>query len=385
MDRAALVRESAQFRAGGRHAVPPGDASRHHVARRGGVRRRRVRCEDKVAIAEALCAVGLRRIELFLTVPGWLEVVRQYMARRLPAALYVTWQPGRVERALDLGVRHVMVWYRQRRVSARRPQARPDRASGRGPGFRRAGQSGRLHVNFFMPESTRTTLEQLRDAVQAAERAGADAVTLVDSQGIARPAAIAYLVRKLTEWIHVPVEVHCHNDFGLAVANVLAAYEAGASVLHTAVNGLGYRAGNSSLDEVAVSLRTLYGADPGIALDRLPWLADLVQRLTGRANGYFKPVVGAGAFSYEQWGAMSALERRGPAGRLPLRARDGRPQPAPGRRQVERPGGRRAEASGAGDERVGRSTAGHLPTRRHDRPGSTATTRRRRVSGRRVR
>ena len=209
--------------------------------------------EDKLAIAEALCAVGLRRIELFLTVPGWLEVVRQYMARQLPAALYVTWRPGRIERALDLGVKHVMVWFRasdeyQRAVIKRDRTELLDEALASVAQAKAAG----LHVNFFMPESTRTTLEQLRDAVQAAERAGADAVTLVDSLSIARPAAIAYLVRKLTEWVHIPVEVHCHNDFGLATASVLAAYEAGASVIHTAVNGLGYRAGNSSLDEVAV-------------------------------------------------------------------------------------------------------------------------------------
>jgi isopropylmalate/homocitrate/citramalate synthase len=268
--------------------------------------------EDKLAIAEALCAVGLRRIELFLTVPGWLEVVRQYMARQLPAALYVTWRPGRIERAMELGVKHVMVWFRasdqfQQHVLRRTRQALLEEAL---EAIAQAKQAG-LHVNFFMPESTRTTLDQLRDAVQAAERAGADAVTLVDSLSIARPAAIGYLVRKMTEWVRVPIEVHCHNDFGLATASVLAGYEAGASVIHTAVNGLGYRAGNSSLDEVAVSLRALYGVETGIAYERLPWLADLVQRITGLANGYFKPIVGAGAFRYEQWGATSALERAG--------------------------------------------------------------------------
>jgi hypothetical protein len=60
--------------------------------------------EDKVRIAEALARVGVRRMEVFLTVPGWLETVRQLMGRRLDMSLYVTWHPGRVERALDLGV-----------------------------------------------------------------------------------------------------------------------------------------------------------------------------------------------------------------------------------------------------------------------------------------
>ncbi|MEZ4637734.1 MAG: hypothetical protein R2856_22720 [Caldilineaceae bacterium] len=67
--------------------------------------------EDKVRIAEMLAAVGIRRSEVFLTVPGWTGWYA-LMARHLPLDLWVTWQPGRVERALDLGVKHVMVWYR---------------------------------------------------------------------------------------------------------------------------------------------------------------------------------------------------------------------------------------------------------------------------------
>jgi len=109
--------------------------------------------EEKLAVAEALCAVGRRRIELFLTVPGWLEVVRQYMARQLPAALYVTWRPGRIERALELGVKHVMVWFRasdqfQQHVLQRTRQALLEEAF---EAIAQAKQAG-LHVNFFMLE-----------------------------------------------------------------------------------------------------------------------------------------------------------------------------------------------------------------------------------------
>lgn len=294
--------------------VPPHPVVLHDITLRDGEECADVALgvEEKIAIAEALCEVGVRRIELFLTVPGWLEVVRQYASRQLPAVLYVTWRPGRIERAVELGVKHVMVWFRasdqyQQHVLKRGRQELLDEAV---RSIVRAKESG-LHVNFFLPESTRTTLDQLREAIQAAEGAGADAVTLVDSLSIARPAAIGYLVRKMKEWIRIPVEIHCHNDYGLATASVLAAYEAGASVIHTAVNGLGYRAGNAPMDEVAVSLRALYGVDTGIKLERLPWLSDLVERITALANGYFKPVVGMGAFRYEQWGATSALERAG--------------------------------------------------------------------------
>jgi isopropylmalate/homocitrate/citramalate synthase len=262
--------------------------------------------EDKVRIAEALCRLGVRRMELFLTVPGWLEAIRALMRRHLDMALYVTWHPGRVERALDLGVKHIMVWYRigevfQQHVSKRSREALLDEMLGAVRAAREAG----AHVNLFMPESTRASLEHIRLAVEGAKREGAGAITVVDSQGVARPAAMTYLVRQVKAWTGLGVEVHCHNDFGLAVANVLAAYEGGADALHCAVNAVGYRAGNAALEEVVMALEVLYGVRTGLRLDLLPELSRLVEEITGQPNGYFKPIVGRGAFSYEQWGATA--------------------------------------------------------------------------------
>lgn len=267
---------------------------------------------DKVRIAEALARVGVRRMEMFLTVPGWLETIRQIMGRRLNMSLYVTWQPGRVERALELGVKHVMVWYRigevyQRHALGRSQQELLDEMLGAVRAARKAG----AEVNLFMPESTRASLEHLRLAVEGAKKEGASAITVVDSLGVARPAAITYLVRQIKSWTGLGVEVHCHNDFGLGVANVLAAYEGGASALHCSVNAVGYRAGNAALEEVAMALEVLYGVKTGLRLDLLPELSRLVEEITGLPNGYFKPVVGRGAFSYEQWGATAKLTAGG--------------------------------------------------------------------------
>jgi isopropylmalate/homocitrate/citramalate synthase len=133
----------------------------------------------------------------------------------------------------------------------------------------------------------------------------------VDSFGVARPGAVAFLVRKVIEWTGLPVDVHCHNDFGLSTANVLAAYEAGATGLNVAVNGLGYRAGNAALDEVAMALEVLYGVDTGIRLDMLPWLGQVVAEITGIPVDYFKPITGTGAFSVEQWKTGAAMEAGG--------------------------------------------------------------------------
>ncbi len=268
--------------------------------------------DDKVRIAEALALVGIRRMELFLTVPGWLEAVRAIMRRRLPLKLYVTWHPGRVERALEAGVRHIMVWYRigeeHQRYHIKRSRAELlAEAAGSIEAARKAG----CEVNLFMPECTRATLEQIKEAVLAAKRAGASAVTVVDSYGVAKPAAIGFLVRQVREWSGLEVDVHCHNDFGLSTANVLAAYEAGAVGLNVAVNGLGYRAGNAALDEVAMALKILYGVDTGVRAEMLPWLSNLVEEITRLPIAYFKPIVGKGAFSVEQWGTAAAMEAAG--------------------------------------------------------------------------
>jgi 2-isopropylmalate synthase len=226
--------------------------------------------------------------------------------------LYVTWHPGRVERALEAGVRNIMVWYRigephQKHALKRSRAELLDEAVEQVAAARKAG----CEVNFFMPECTRATLDQIRDSVLAAKRAGASAVTVVDSYGVARPPAIGFLVRQVREWSGLEVDVHCHNDFGLSTANVLAAYDAGAVGLNVAVNGLGYRAGNAPLDEVATALRILYGVDTGVRLEMLPWLAGLVEEITRIPVGYFKPIVGRGAFSQEQWGTAAALEAAG--------------------------------------------------------------------------
>ena len=267
---------------------------------------------DKVRIAEALARLGIRRTEIFLTVPGWQEVIREIMRRDLGMDFWVTWQPGRVERALELGVRHVMVWYhvgeafqthvigtdRARHFEKMRGEVRDAVAAG-------------CTVNLFMPETTRADLEHVTAAAKAAEAEGAHAVTVVDSQGIARPEAMRYLVAHLKAQTALEVEVHCHNDFGLAVANVLGGYEGGADVLQVSVNGIGYRAGNAAMESVAAALEMIYGADTGLALDRLPEVSRLDEDLSCLPVDYYKHIVGRGAFRYEQWRAVTAFTEGG--------------------------------------------------------------------------
>jgi len=161
---------------------------------------------------------------------------------------------------LDLGVRHVMVWYRasdvyQRHVLGGERATLLDGALG---AIRAAKERG-AYVNLFMPESTRMGLDQLRDTAIAAEQAGADAFTLVDSLAICRPAALGFLVSTLKSYTSKPVEVHCHNDYGLATACVLAAYEAGADALNNVATVTSTTLEGATGDESATALTTVIG------------------------------------------------------------------------------------------------------------------------------
>ncbi|MEM2042907.1 MAG: 2-isopropylmalate synthase, partial [Nitrososphaerota archaeon] len=97
----------------------------------------------------------------------------------------------------------------------------------------------------------------------------------------------------------LPVAVHCHDDMGLATANTLAGVEGGAEIVHVTVNGIGERAGNTSLEEVVLALETLYGVKTGIRLEKLASVSRLVSRLTGMVVQKNKAVVGDNAFSHE--------------------------------------------------------------------------------------
>ncbi|OGP64926.1 MAG: hypothetical protein A2170_14775 [Deltaproteobacteria bacterium RBG_13_53_10] len=140
----------------------------------------------------------------------------------------------------------------------------------------------------------------LEEFMQTIVREGwADRVRLVDTVGSLTPQAMGYLVQKIKKWTGKPIEVHCHNDFGLATANTLAAISAGADVASTALNGMGERAGCGATEEVAVALRILYGIDMGLHLEKFYEASQLLQKFSGIKLQPHKAVVGEGAFAQE--------------------------------------------------------------------------------------
>lgn len=262
--------------------------------------------DDKVQIAQALHDVGIKRIEVGLKMPRSEEAVRRIKALGFGDNIYLAGKlikRENFERALSCGATRIILGVHTSDVLIENAlhQTREQVVQQCMDTLRLAKKFG-LIVTLFLADTPRADLDFLHYLVTTAVNEGhAEAVAMVDTYSLATPEAITYLVRTLRSWVSVPVEAHCHNDYGLGLANAVAACGAGATVIHTSVNGLGYRCGNPATEEVAVALRVLYGVDLGLRYDRLFALSQLVQRLSGIQMAFNKPIVGAGAFAYEQY------------------------------------------------------------------------------------
>ncbi|MET0201208.1 MAG: homoaconitate hydratase [Gaiellaceae bacterium] len=155
-----------------------------------------------------------------------------------------------------------------------------------------------IHAAFFGVDSTRAQPDFYEQVYKAAVDAGAQEVAVVDTLGIAAPEAVADLVGRTVEWVgqDVPVHYHGHNDFGLATAAAVAAVRAGARWVHGTINGMGERAGNANLGEVALALRALYGVESNLRLEQVREVSERVRELSGYELEPWKPVTGETLF-----------------------------------------------------------------------------------------
>ncbi|MDH7507793.1 MAG: hypothetical protein QHH00_00145 [Methanomassiliicoccales archaeon] len=174
-----------------------------------------------------------------------------------------------------------------------------------------------LYVSFFCIDLSRADAEWALDIIGAvAEEGHMDALNVVDTFGALSPEGMTELVTMLKNAFRVPIEVHTHNDFGLAVANTIAAVKAGAEVVHTTVNGLGERSGNASFEETAMCLKVLYGQDLDLDFSRFKELSDAVEKASGVKKAPNKPIVGNELFSIESGivaGWWKTLEKKNKA------------------------------------------------------------------------
>jgi isopropylmalate/homocitrate/citramalate synthase len=171
-----------------------------------------------------------------------------------------------------------------------------------------------VKVCFFGVDGSRADLRFLQRIYSAAVEAGATEVAMVDTLGAVNPEAAALLVSSAREWLGpgVPIHWHGHDDFGLATAAAIAAVRAGATWVQGTINGMGERAGNASLGEVALALDALYGIETGLRLERLRATSELVRARSGYTLDPWKPLTGETLFTRES-GAVASQFHDPPA------------------------------------------------------------------------
>jgi isopropylmalate/homocitrate/citramalate synthase len=267
--------------------------------------------EQKLEIAKLLDGLGVERIEAGfprVSQDDW-DAVKRVAEAGLGAQVWGFSRavPADLEALVELGVPASVI---ESPISDLKLDAiGVDRATMLGritKAMRFAAEHGILAA-FFGVDSTRAQPDFYERVYKSAVEAGAREVVVVDTLGIASPEAVAELVGKTVEWVgpDVPVHFHGHNDFGLATASAVAAVRAGATWVHGTINGMGERAGNANLGEIALTLRALYGVESNLRLDRIRAVSARVRELSGYALEPWKPVTGETLFRRES-GAVAS-------------------------------------------------------------------------------
>ena len=207
---------------------------------------------------------------------------------------------GDIEAALDAGVDMVHVF-----VSTSDVQLEDSMHASREEAKRRAVESvervreAGVEVMFSPMDATRTDETYLIEVIEAVTEAGTDWINIPDTCGVATPGRFRKLIATVREHTDAKIDVHTHDDFGLAAANALAGFEAGASQAQVSVNGIGERAGNAALEEVVMAAESIYGADTGIDTTRITEVSRMVERASDIPVPANKPIVGRNAFAHE--------------------------------------------------------------------------------------
>ena len=279
----------------------------HDVTLRDGEQQTAVvfRREEKVAIAKQLDALGVHRIEAGMPAvsPQDKAAISDIAALGLKAEVLAFSRciPEEIKVVKECGCQGVVVEIPASDHMIKNAYGwSVDRAMKASIDTTLAAKEAGLYTVFFTIDATRTELGRFLDIVeQVATEGHMDALTMADTVGVCTPDAVNYVVKKVIERLKKPVEIHCHQDFGLGVANTIAALAAGASVAHTTVTGLGERAGNVPMEDVVMSLLCLYGLDLGIRTEKFCEVSKFVLDLAKVSVPPNRPIVGDKLYEVE--------------------------------------------------------------------------------------
>ncbi len=261
--------------------------------------------DDKIRIAEMLAEAGVHRIEAGF--PGVssadYEAVATLAKRNLPCDVYAftRCRVEDVKMAVDCGVKGVVLEIPSSEHIIQEAYGWPlERAIDLSIEATTYAHEQGLEVTFFPIDASRAEMMWYLDLVERISREGhMDALALVDTFGVLTPQAVSYFTRKTRERINKPLETHFHMDFGLGVANTIAALAAGAEIFHVTVTGIGERAGNAPLEDTVLALRTMYGVDLGVRTEKLYEVSKLVRQLAGHEIPPNREIVGDHIFDVE--------------------------------------------------------------------------------------
>ena len=290
-----------------KHYAFPANMKIHDVTLRDGEQQTAVvfRREEKVAIAKKLDSLGIHRIEAGMPAvsPQDRAAISDIAALGLKAEIFgfARCIPSEVQVIKECGCKGIVIEIPASDHMIKYGYGWPiERAMKASIETTLAAKEAGLYTVFFTIDSTRTELNRFLDIVeQVATEGHMDALTMADTMGVTTPDAYAHAVKKVIERLKKPVEAHCHMDFGLGVANTIAALQAGASVAHTTVTGLGERAGNVPTEDVVMSLLALHGKDLGIRTEKFVEVSKFVMDLAKVSQPPNRPIVGDKLYEIE--------------------------------------------------------------------------------------
>jgi isopropylmalate/homocitrate/citramalate synthase len=263
------------------------------------------RKEEKISIARALDEAGIQRIEAGLPAVSQedYEAVKAIAKEKLSAKIFsfARCNKSDVDMALKCDVDGVVMEIpSSQHIISRAYGWTISKAVDLSVEATKYAAAHGLYVTFFTIDSSRASFESCWKIVNAVAKEGhMDSLTLVDTFGVCSPEGVRMLVRSFKEKVRKPLEIHCHNDYGLGVANTIAGVSEGVETIHTTVNAIGERMGNTSTEESVMALELLYGVKTGVNMEKLYGLSRLVEQYSGAPKARNKPVVGDSIFTVE--------------------------------------------------------------------------------------